>query len=301
MKYKIEQRISTIAQNALMNAGQVGSFEISNIKFSHWDFNHRDAWIGDAWLGETEIDAANMLDALNVFSRRMDKVVSRISLITQSYIEHTNESFLIHRIDSEIAFFRGIIEVSGGGLMFMESHQKALEKLMDDISIPNEFYYYWNDATNAVGYPAKLLLMFSAIEALVRKQGEKDIMLQEEILGKDLSDRIFIPNAGIRHRLVHGEYFGENDRDHNYLELVHNKVVSYFNRKILKEELIDEGIVAPQRHKFGNKNGGNSFVQSNTDLNDLNLKMVLGALNTSGMFDEEKYTRVYDKKLTTNY
>ena len=36
--------------------------------------------------------------------------------------------------------------------MFVESHVTALDRLLADPSIPDEFYYYWNDVVNAVGY-----------------------------------------------------------------------------------------------------------------------------------------------------
>ena len=52
--------------------------------------------------------------------------------------------------------------------MFVEPHLAALKRLLVDSSIPEEFYYYWNDVVNAIGYTPKLLLMCSAIECLTR-------------------------------------------------------------------------------------------------------------------------------------
>ena len=40
---------------------------------------------------------------------------------------------------------------------------------MTDSRIPDEFFWYWNDATNSTGYASKLLLMLSAVETLVNK------------------------------------------------------------------------------------------------------------------------------------
>ena len=57
----------------------------------------------------------------------------------------------------------------------MTTQQKALLALLGCPQIPEEFFYYWNDAVNSTGYSSKLVLMFSAIEALVKKpDGEKD-------------------------------------------------------------------------------------------------------------------------------
>lgn len=70
--------------------------------------------------------------------------------------------------------------------MFVQDHQEALGRLLADDSISEEFYYYWNDVVNAVGYTPKLLLMCAALECLTRTgHGEKDFVKLERILGKE--------------------------------------------------------------------------------------------------------------------
>jgi len=263
-KYKIEHKILTLAHCAVMEKkDNPASFSNDGIEFSHWDFNYGDGWITDAWIATATIEAKNYQKAFSVFIKTMSRLVSRISLISQSYIEYLSEPFLIHKIGSNTAFFRYTNDVRAVGLMFMESEQKALTKLLANTEIPEAFYYYWNDAVNAYGYSAKLLLMFSAIEALVKKNGQKDWNLINKILGEDLVKELFgtrkQSNIGLRHRLVHGEYFGNQDQGKNYLELVHNKVIIYFNSKIFLESLIHENVTHPQRHFFGNKQECKTF------------------------------------------
>jgi hypothetical protein len=304
--YKIEHKILTLAHCAVMEKkDKPASFDVDGIEFSHWDFNYRDGWVSDAWIATSTISAEKYYIAINEFRKKLSRLIPRISLISQCYIEYLSEPFLIHKTTSDTAFFRYVKDDDVVGLGFAESHKKALNKLMVITEIPEEFYYYWKDAVNATGYSAKLLLMFSAIEALVKKNGQKDWNLINEILGKDLVRELFgtkkQSKTGLRHRLVHGEYFSNQDRDKNYLELVHNKVIGYFNTKIFTESLIDEYVIEPQRHFFGNKSECNLFVKLKDGSNCFSLKDLLKDFNGSGFRTPDKYESAFGKELNTTY
>jgi hypothetical protein len=304
--YKIEHKILTLADCAVMEKkDEPASFDVDGVKFSHWDFNYRDGWLSDAWIASSEIRSKNFIDAINIFTKKLSRLIPRISLICQSYIEFTIEPFLIHETSRNIAFFKYIEDVHGGGLMFMEKEQEALKALLNHTEISEAFYYYWNDAVNAVGHSAKLLLMFSAIESLVKKDGQKDWALINSVLGEELVNELFgtkeQPNTGLRHRLVHGEYFSNKDNGKNYLELIHNKVVNYFNRKIFSKSLIQENVIHPQRHFFGNKKEGRWFVKRKDGNNSFSLKDLLNDFNENGFRTPKKYEQVYDDSLVTTY
>lgn len=305
-KYKIEHKILTLAHCAVMEKEkEPASFEIDGVKFSHWDFNYRDGRLTDSWLAITTIEAENYHKAFSEFRKKLSRLIQRISLISQSYIEYLSEPFIIHKIGSDTAFFRYTNDTGAVGLMFMEGEQKALKILLDNQVIPESFYCYWNDAVNATGYLAKLLLMFSATEALVKNNGQKDWSLINEILGLDLVKELFgtkeQPNTGLRHRLVHGEYFGNQDNGKNYLDLVHNKVIKYFNDKIFKESLISENVTHPQRHFFGNKQECKTFVKIKTGNNIFFLKDLLQDFTDNGFRTPEKYEHVFDNELNATY
>jgi len=305
-KYKIEHKILTLAHCAVMEKEkEPASFEIDEVKFSHWEFNYRDGWLKDAWLATALIEAENYHKAFAEFIKKLSRLVPRISLISQSYIEYLSEPFIIHKIGSDMAFFRYTNDTGAVGLMFMEGEQKALKILVNNQDIPESFYYYWNDAVNATGYSAKLLLMFSAIEALVKKKGQKNWELINEILGIELVKELFgtkeQPNTGLRHRLVHGEYFGNQGNGKNYLDLVHNKVIKYFNDKIFKESLIHENVAHPQRHFFGNKQECKTFVKIKIEEHNFSLKDLLQDFNDNGFRTPEKYEHVFDNALNTTY
>lgn len=306
-KYKIEHKILTLAHCAVMDKEKKpASFEIEGIEFSHWDFNFRDdCKESDAWIAVAEIETENFIDAINSFRAKLTKLIPRISLICQSYIEFTREPFIVHELSRNIAFFEYSEDVKSGGLMFMEKEREALIELLRHDEIPEPFYYYWNDAVNATGYSAKLLLMFSAIEALVKKDGQKDWELINGILGEDLVRELFgtklQSNTGLRHRLVHGEYFGGHDNDKNYLELIHKKVISYFNTKVFSKTLIQEDVVDPQRHFFGNKQVGRCIVKRKDGASLFPLKDLLTDFDEHGFGTPERYEHVFDNSIAQSY
>jgi hypothetical protein len=96
--------------------------------------------------------------------------------------------------------------------MFLEQHREALVQLLKEPSIPDEFYYYWNDVVNSVGYTPKLLLMCAAIECLTRMgHGKKDWEKVVRVLGKELKEELYgtrdDSSTGLRHQLSRGEYW----------------------------------------------------------------------------------------------
>lgn len=305
-RYVIQHKVLTLAKCAVMERqDDPASFEIDGIKFSHWDFNYRDGWQKDAWLASAIVEGESYQKAFIEFNEKLSRLISRISLISQSYIEYLSEPFLINKTGSNTAFFRYTNDVGVVGLMFMDNDQKALKILLDKkYNIPESFYYYWKDAVNANGLSSKLLLMFSAIEALVKKNRKKDWNLMNEILGKDLVEELFgtkeMPNKGLRHRLVHGEYFDSRDNGRNYLEVIHNKVIKYFNDKIFQKSLINENVTDPQRHFFGNKEECNTFVRLKKG-HSFDLKDLLKDLSENGFYAPKKYEYVFEEGLISAY
>lgn len=306
-KYKIQHKIVTLAQCAVIKNDEIpGSFIVNGIEFSHWEFNHRDGWLHDSWIASSEIESDNLLNAINSFLNKLAKIIPRISLISQTYIEYINEPFVVQKEETDIIYFRYIYEFKAVGLMFMEKEEKALSKLLENNEISDYFYYYWNDAVNASGYSSKLGLMFSAIECLVKKNSNKDWKLTEEILGeelvKDLYGTLENPSTGLRHRLIHDEYFRQEDHKKNYFEEIHKKVISYFNRKILLENLINEDVVSPQRNFTGNKKSGDYYLKSKDGGNIFNLKILLKDFEKNNpMKPEDKYEFIYDKSICKQY
>ncbi len=296
-KYIIEYKIPTLAENAVMeNTDSPATFSIDGIEFSQWDFNHRDGWLGDSWIGKLTIEAGDKLEAINIFVSKLKKIIPRLSLISQCYIEFLDQPFLITKNNGTTGFFRYIKKRKGVGLSFREEEKNALAHLLKNDFISEEFYYYWNDAVNTIGYSAKLLLIFAAIESLVKnKKGGKDFNLMEKILGKELCDELFSPNTGLRHRLTHGEYFELGDSKIDYLDRIHKKVMGYFNKSVLNQSLLSENVKHPQRHFFGNKEEARFFIER-IDGKKLNFREVLIDFSENDFHELKQHKHVSEEE-----
>lgn len=299
-QYIVEHVIRTLAVCAPAEELNMASFTIDGVEFSQWDFNLRDGWLGDKWIAKMEVEADNFLSAINKLAQKLSKIVPRIALISQSYSEYLLEPFMVYKIGSDVAFLRYTLDVLGCGLMFMKNEKKALDKLIQSKDIPDTFYYYWNDAVNATGYSAKLLMVFSALEALAKTRNKKIFRkpadLYSYILGHKLAEEIFCDGNGLRNRLVHGEYFREEDNSQNYLEIVHKKMMSYFNEKVFGEFLISENVVSPHRHYFGNKEYGNFFIKAKNG-GVFQLREVIKDFKNGWADNLEKYEQVSSMKI----
>src|SRR5215471_17653026 len=288
MIYNIQQRIFTLVDNAVIeNERMAAAFSIDTMRFSHWDFDIHNGWVSDLWLAEDSVEGAGLIDAIGRFRKALARVTPRISFIGQSYIEFVTEPYLVVRSDSNVGFFQYTRDRGATGLMFTEKEFRALKRLLEETSVPQEFYYYWNDAVNAPGYTAKLMLIFPAIEALAKiARDQKNWQKLEEILGADLKKTLFGEKGksagGLRHRLTHGEYLGSEDSGKNYLELIHKRVITYFNERFLQESPLSLDVVNPQRHPWGNKEGGRWFIKSK-DGTPLVLKEVLADFQKNGI------------------
>lgn len=261
--YIIQHRLHTLAQYYASKDNCITtSFDLDDAKFSHWSFNIVEGYRTQFWIIEDQVSAKNYIDAIAKFNKKISVIIAKMSLISQCYSEYLDQPYLIYKQGSDIAFFRYTKSSTGVPLGFGDDSLCALKDLHNRQDINSEFYYYWNDMINATGYSAKLLLMCSALEALVKSsinQKQKYEFL-EDILGYELKDKIWGTNLGIRHRLIHGEYFSEEADKENYLQQIYEKVVGYFNDEIFKSSLI-RNVKNPQRHPDGNKRGGNYWIK----------------------------------------
>lgn len=301
MQYVLEQQISTLADNYVGAADSADPhFELDGVTYRQWAFNYSDGATGEAWVAEGTIEAASGGEAIMLFRNKLLKAVPMIALVGQCFIEFKRQPLLLKRSDLDFGFLDYIHDGGHVGLMFMDEHFAGLQTLFTKTAIPNEFYKYWNDAVNTIGYSPKLLLMFSALEALAKKpNGNKDWGLLENILGTDLKNKIYTPRTGLRHRLTHGEYLSPIDTNDDYVRVIHKRVVTYFNG-LLGGDIISTDTVDPQRHFFGNKMVGKFFIRPKEAGTKLQLREVIVDFESND-HHATKYDYVFDDNLTRGY
>lgn len=266
--YLIQKRIHTLIEYSIYNDAGAVSITRNNIRFSSW---LPDAWTTRFWLAETTRDADDFISAWKAFREALSKIVSRVAFAGQAYHTDLGQPYLIKRADSNIAYFRHSQDRQPVPLHFGQEELDSLDILLADTRIPDAFYFYWNDAVNAVGYAAKLVLMFAAIEILFEKASRtkrKFYAAVRKAFGSDLTKELYgtakNSRSGLRQRLVHGDYLSETDTK-NYVETIHQTIVRCFNQNMLQSHPINEGVINPQRHLFGNLEGWQGFIRPEAD------------------------------------
>lgn len=299
MKYKVQQRINTLAENYVgVTDGSAPQFTVDGITFFQWEFSVAQGSTGNAWLAEATIEAEDLGKAYALFRQKIVRIIPLAAFVSQCYMNPGGQPFLIHKEGSDVAYFYDIYTEEGVGLHFDETELQALRELHVNKEISAEFYYYWADATNTTGYSARLLLMCAAVERLSgKKDGKRDRDKTVEILGQELADLLFDGRNGLRHRLMHGDYLEPSDTDHDVTELIHQKVTEYFNKSVLTKELLNTGVVGPLRHPDNNLYAAGNFIKSR-DSQPLELKSVLNDIADSpSHFNLQNYQHYHDDTL----
>lgn len=142
MRYQLEQRIHTLAENVVdSRTDGTPQFTVEGVTLSPWQVDPSDGWwTHQYWTASGEIDATDFKNAWRLFWNKLARIVPIISLVSQCYAEYLNQPILILRQDSDTAFLRYTLERKGVGLMFMDKEQKALNFLLTYHQIPDEFF-----------------------------------------------------------------------------------------------------------------------------------------------------------------
>lgn len=287
--YLIQKRIHTLLEYVVFNEAGPIPFTRNNIQFSSWEPN---AWNTRFWLAERTVDADSHLLAWKAFQKSLTQIVSRTSFVGQAYHTDIGQPYLIKRADSNVAFLRYTREHSPVPLHFNAQTLQSLDILINDMRVPDAFYLYWNNAVNAMGYSAKLPLLFAALEILFERASKSPADYYAEIektFGTSLREKLYgTPEdrgrSGLRQRLVHGDYLSEDDTQ-NYVEIIHETIVRYFNENLLRDHSLSEDIVNPQRHFYGNLDEWKGYIRSETNA-PLLLKPVQEEFEASDMIPQ---------------
>ncbi|MDE0243251.1 MAG: hypothetical protein OYG31_00865 [Candidatus Kaiserbacteria bacterium] len=201
-------------------------------------------------------------DALNQFLSETDKYLSVISFLKQTALEKPC-GVAIYKEGAEYAGLLVPVYESLG-MSVSPFCVEQIKSLVDHDGIPCEFFKYWRDAQATPSYPGKILLMFSALEALEKKKDCKRYEIIDKIVEGGEGERKKI--VKFRGRLVHGGYFDSKESVVLY-EVLHKRVMEYIAKEVFGDKVPQRGpfskesvseIVSPQRH--GDKIGHEFFV-----------------------------------------
>lgn len=277
-EYFLQQRIKTKASLDLFENGSPSPMVVDGITFTNWDFSIQDGPRGDSWIAEGKESAIDFHTAASSFRKKLSTIIPKIAFVSQCYMEYSQQSFLIQRINDNprnIFWILYASEREGTGLGFMEEEKKDFDR----ITLQNkEFFWYMNDCYNTIGYTAKLLLLFSALECLAGKEiktddeGNQYSTYNKDVMKEILGNREYgfcFGTDGLRHKLSHGDYIASFPAEENHVEKIHKSILEYFNRKYLATLNLD--VVHPQRHFFGNGSYIRTFLEPKQTLNQANL------------------------------
>lgn len=204
------------------------SFDIDGLKFSTWNPGEFGQKKTEYWLIKSSVEGNDINDARKRFNDKLNKILPRISFLSQSYASFLLEPYMISKVGSEVVFFYYTKKSRPVGLHFDQHLLGHVKSLCDDNTINESFYYYWNDMINTGSYPGRLVLLFSALESLIQSRinpytsSNDKKNFYTDILGEDLGNKVRKQNTGIRHRMVHGEYFNTEVFKKNLIEKVSN-------------------------------------------------------------------------------
>jgi hypothetical protein len=279
-KYLIEHEIISLLKNYDIDLrSSLGEFTVEWIKFIHRDYQEWKWLIWKRWLAKAEIESENFLDARNIYFKKLSKIIPKISLIWQAYIDSQTWSILIKKWNK--GYFHHIFNDNSVSLPFWKTQQNILMNLMENNNISEAFYYYWNELINTSWYLAKILIICAALDSLFPRKERNywRIKILWEKLANDLYESW---DKWLRHRLTHWEYFSPEDFQKNYVEEVHKKVIEYFNNEIITiDEKISLDTVNPQRHLHSNYKQAKLFLElkENISLKEILNEIVDNDLN----------------------
>lgn len=285
-----------MSNNANISSQNPHTFTVDGVTFRPWRVDPREYWRAGEWLVEASLEAATLEEVFRNYELKMSRIVPRIAFVGQAYINDRMGSIFIRRDDKDFGWLRSIVEQDPVSLDFMDEEREALDALLSNTTVPDAFYHYWNDAVNTTSYTGKLLLMFGAIDSFAMR-GKRQSK-RKEVLGVEFANEIYAED-GLRNRLTHGEYLNDSDGK-NYVELAHKKVLDYFNKSILKKDILELDIVGPQRHFDENYEGMRVFVKQADSEHLLDLRALVEDIASNNGYPNS-YEIIYDKYQAAGY
>lgn len=261
ISHKIKTRV-TIKEDTSVQGEIKAEVTFDNFTFKQ-DCTPRDGATGDSWIVEGEVSAYDNFEAYQVFVHKLDNIIPRICLVSQSFMDYGHESFVILRKnnnkENRFVFVR-FNERVNRGLYLGKNERKSVDTLKS-YQHP-EALNFLQESINTENYLGKLALIFCALEAMAGKievlknngtfyeTYNKPEMIK--ILGKELFSSIF-GQGGLRHKFLHGD-LPNFDFKEDHFRKIYATIIKYFNTTY-NLGIIQEAVQVPRDY-----NGKNRFV-----------------------------------------
>lgn len=244
-KYKISHKIKTLAE-------LWEPFEYNDFKFRQWDFTNADGPKGEAWIAEREIEAGNLLEAINKFRKDLLEIVQQCCFVSQCYFSLIPESWMVIKENDNTDntfFLRFTKEIKAVPLHFNKEELESLKKLQ---SFPRKpAFMYLNESTNAVTFYSRLAMLIIALESIAGEESpnvtNKDYIKNTILKDNQLFEEIFAFGDGFRNKIFHGK---DANITGDYIDKIYKKIAEYFNSEYGTKVNLD--VKHPQRNPWGN-------------------------------------------------
>lgn len=299
-RYYIEHKIKTLAECW-------EPFEYKEFHFKHWNFTIQDGCKGEAWVVSKEVEAADVIDAVNSFRKDLRPIVARIGYVSQCYTTMEWQPWIVEKLnDNNEKNFLCLYskEDNPVGLHFDSKEIESLKKLE---AFDDKIFAYLNESNLSGTNLTNTAMLIVALEGLA---GEKNIedacphcgekVGKRKSLDKDkakaivqdqsLYESIFGYGVGIRNLLFHGKVSDPVSLipHKNVNELLLRKINKYFNTEVGTRIDPLEEVVHPQRHFFGNFSSSYRWLSLKDKNDEVSLRDIMEDFDKDGNLLMEK-------------
>lgn len=260
------------------------TFEYEWLHIKQWDFTFAQWAFGDAWIVSGEIEANSSTDAINIFLKKQNDILSRIFFcvpVWHSYGFHC--SLLISNDEFHTWFYFMRVESKWTGLVITPEILSSIKK-QDFTNIPKKFFSFYAEYINATTALGWLSLGCIALESILPHwKDARTVILWEDLYYKIFSnDKNIWRKQGFRNRIFHGIYFDDWDStEGDYADLLEaiNLALLSKNKNIKDIFLLQEAFKNIPRQKTRIEWYWWIYLKSNNNYN-LNIKNLVNSDNT---------------------
>ena len=287
--YVIEHRIDTLLE-------LWKPFNLNGFFFEAWSTDMM-AGQQDGWIAKREVEADTVDNAFREFSKDFYRLVDRIGFVGQCYTAAELEPFRITKPADERFFWRYSKKSNPVPLHFEEAERRSLDAL-ESYKEKGDAFRYLREASNSTSFYTRLVMLVSALEAMAgdiqTKQGpktNKKYISNNILKDKNLCDKIFKHEKGIRNQILHGGFVDDDIHGAvDYNVIVYDSIVDYFNKNHGLE--IDKKALGRPRTAARNYKVWSGWCRSGKDNSQASLQI----LNEKyGAEDAPAYFMVIDK------